>query len=177
VLIIRCDVARDLLYSEYQSVDSGKPSDFYYLLPEKFFTMYETLMTTRFSPFVERFEEFSLRIFESGIKQHWQFLLENFYGNHQQVSVANESDMLKMGDLKYVFYLWAIGIFVAIIAFMAELLCHKYRARIRQSWFGKVMRKFSWEERRERREREEVLRMRQRRLRTIIEEETFEMIN
>jgi hypothetical protein len=45
-----------------------------------------------------------------------------------------EEFLLKMGDFKYVFYIWAIGLSVATIAFVAELLCYKHRARIRRNW-------------------------------------------
>jgi hypothetical protein len=176
VLIMRCDIATDdLLYPKDE--DPEHPSDFYYLLSEGFSAMHETLMTTRFSPFTERFEEFSLRIFESGIKQHWKTLLHNTLTASHRHRVDAGDDMLTLDEIKLVFYIWGIGLIPALIAFLAELLCHRYQARIQRSWVGKVMRKISDEEQRERREREEVERMRRRRMRTAIEEGTFEMIN
>jgi hypothetical protein len=177
VIIMRCDIASDdLMYPKDR--DPEHPSDFYYLLSEKFFMIYDKLMTMRFSPFTERFEEFSLRIFESGIKQHWKTMLHSILteSSHRHYPEADD-EMLTLEEIKFVFYIWAIGLIPALVAFLVELLCHKYQAEIRRSWIGKVMRKISDEERRHRREREEVEMMRRERLRAIIEEETFEMIN
>jgi hypothetical protein len=178
VLIVRCDYAHDIFYTENYKFGHGKPSDYYYILPEKFFTLYETLATGRYSPFTERFAELSLRIFESGIRQHWKTLLHKLTDeiDLKQISIIKEDYMLKMGDLKYVFYIGGCGLLLASIVFVLELLCHKYRAYIRRTWIMRLLRKLSWEERIRKREmaiiRREEMRMRRRRV--VIE--PFEMI-
>jgi hypothetical protein len=175
VLIVKCDFANDLFYTKNNEFIHGNPSDFYYILPEKVIAIYETLTTGRFSPFTERLDEISLRIFESGIKQYWKTLLHKLTDSIdlEQISIMKEEFLLKMGDFKYVFYIWAIGVSVATIAFVAELLCYKHRARIRKTWVGKLMRRWSGTEKRRRRE---IMRIR-RRARVVIEPfEEFEMI-
>jgi hypothetical protein len=175
VLVMRCDTVNDAFYSDNIKFDHGKPSDYYYILPEKFLALYETLMTGRFCPFIERLGEISLRIFESGIKQHWDTLLHSLtdHIDLEQISIMKEEFLLKMGDFKYVFYIWAIGMSVATIAFVAELLCYKYRVRIRKTWAMKMMRRLSWS----RRVRKREMMMVRRRARVVIEPfEEFEMI-
>lgn len=99
VLVMRCDMAHNLIYSNNYNFNSSKPpSDSFYILPEKMLTMYENFMTARFSPFSERLEEISLQIFESGIKQHWKILLHKLTNQFDlEVSyIVNEEYMLKM---------------------------------------------------------------------------------
>jgi hypothetical protein len=175
VLIVRCDFAHDIFFTENYKFDNGKTSDYYYILPEKLFTLYETLATGRFSPFVDKFAEYSLRIFESGIRQHWKTLLHKLTDeiDLNQISIIKEDYLLKMGDLKYVFYIWGIGLSLATIAFIIELLCYKYRARIRKSWVMRMIRRLSWSSRIRKRE----MMMIRRRARVVIEPfEEFEMI-
>jgi hypothetical protein len=179
VIVMKCEYAQQFFYAKNFKFSFGHIADSYYILPEKLYSLYEKMSTTRFSPFTERFEELSMRIFESGIKQRWRTLLHKFAEevDFEQMAIDNEQYLLKMDDLKFVFYIWAIAISPTVIAFVTELLCYKYRARIRKSWIGKVMKKITGRERRERREREEAKRWRRRRMRAAIENETFEMIN
>jgi hypothetical protein len=130
VLIMKCDRAHDLIYTDNNEFKHGKPSDFFYILPEKFLTFYESLTTSRYSPFTERLEKISLKIFESGIKQHWKTLLHKLTDeiDLKQISIMKEEFLLKMGDFKYVFKMWGIGLFIASIVFVLELLCHRFQA-------------------------------------------------
>ena len=176
VLIMRCDVAEEIMT---MSFPTGNPSEFYYILPEKFFSFYEMLSTTRFSPFVERFEELSLRVLESGIRQHWKTLLRNSIGKlHSNEGLSsNENEYMTMQELKLLFLMWGVGLCVAFITFAAELLCHRYRMHMKNSWIGRTMRKVSLEKKRQKRKRESmIMRRRMQRLRPIIEDATFEMI-
>jgi hypothetical protein len=148
----------------------GSPTDSFFILPEKFFTLYETLMTGRVSPFIDRFAEISLRIFESGIKQYWKTLMHQLTDEIDltQISIIKEDYLLKMGDLKYVFYIWAIGLLLASIAFALELLCHKYHVYIRRMWIMRMIRRLTWVERSERRERLMIIRFARVRVRPFI---------
>lgn len=176
VLIIRCDVAFDILYSNHY--DKDDPSDFYYLLPEKFLTSYETLVTTRYSPFTEELDKLSLRIFESGIKQHWKTLIHKFTGisTHSHDAVARDN-MLRLNDFVPVFSVWAIGLCAALFVLLIELLWFYYRARIKHSWLGrkvhKIVQKISPKAKRE---RIVVRRIQKQRLKAIIEMDTLESI-
>jgi hypothetical protein len=178
VLIMLCNLANDFFYTKNYEFKYGHIADSYYILPEKVFTLYDMLPTTRFSPFAERLGEFSLRIFESGIKQHWNVWLHTLSDeiDLQQISIDKEENMFKMDDLKYIFYICGIGLTVASTMFAVELLWFRNRARIMRTCIGRIIRKITLEERRQRKEREEQMRLR-RRYGAVIEEETFEMIN
>jgi hypothetical protein len=106
----------------------GKPSKFYYILPEKFFTTYDNLMTTRYSPFAEKLEEFSMRIFESGIKQLFNTLMEKITKkiDFKHISITNEKKVLNLDDLKYVFLVWGVCLLVACIVLALEQLWKRY---------------------------------------------------
>lgn len=129
-LIVRCSKAHDLLYTNNYNFEYGQPSDFFYVLPEKFNTIYEYLLTSRFSPFTTRFQEFALKIFESGIKDHWKVLLHKFTDeiDLKQISIMKEEFLLKMADLKCVFVILGFGLLVALIVFMLEHLCFEFQA-------------------------------------------------
>lgn len=136
VLITRCSYIHDMVYTANTKYEGQQPLDLFYILPEKLFAFYETLMTGRYSPFADRFEEISLRIFESGIKQHWTTLLRKFTDqiDLKEIAIIKEEHLLKLDDLKYVFYLCGFGLFGALIVFFAELIHHKYRRTIENAW-------------------------------------------
>jgi hypothetical protein len=86
------------------------------------------LMTTRYSPFAERLEDFSMRIFESGIKQHWNTMIKKITKklDFKLISVVKEENLLKLDDLKYVFLLWGVCLLVACIVLLLEQLWKRY---------------------------------------------------
>ena len=143
-LVIRCDTAHDLIYSRNYEYNLSKPSDYFYILPEKLLTMSESYMTGRFSPFTERLEEISLQVFESGIKQHWKTLMQKLT-DQIDLDVSyflNEDYMLKINDLKYVFFIYGIGLLIALAIFLFELIVHKYYEKISQE-FRKIVEKIT----------------------------------
>lgn len=156
VLIMRCDLANYLFFTQNQL----KISDFYYILPEKVISLYENIVTSRFSPFTERLREYSLRIFESGIKQHWKTLLHKLTDeiDLQQIAIESEDHLLKLADLKFVFYNWAVGLVCALIVFFIELYYHRFRIKIRKSLLGRVAESFTWNHKI--RKREKIIRKR-----------------
>lgn len=170
VLIMRCDAASSIFYTDNNKFQRGNPSDFYYILPEKFFTLYEMLTTGRMSPFTERFGEISLKIFESGIRQYWATLLHKLSDHIDltQISIVKEEYLLKMDDLKYVFYIWGIGMLVASAAFGLELLCYKHRKYLRKTLIMRLIRKLTWEERMQRRELRILMRWRRIRIQPFV---------
>lgn len=143
VLIIRCDMAHELIYSENYETNFTKVSDYYYILPEKLLTMYENFMTSRFCPFTERLEDISLQVFESGIKQHWKILMRKLTDQIDlDISyIINEDYMLKMTDLKNVFFIHLFGMFVALAVFLLELILHKFNWSM-MCFLRKLIKKF-----------------------------------
>lgn len=142
--ITRCDVATNLIYYDDYKFKYNDPTDYYYVLPEQFYHMYEDLMVSRFSPFYKRLQEIALRLFESGVKQYWHILT---YTVDEKIEfkaffLAKDGNVLKMADLKYIFYVYMIGMFLATIEFGVEILWHKNRNKIKRSQVGKITRKF-----------------------------------
>lgn len=176
VFIMRCDVADAMMYSKNYKFSFGKPADFYFILPQKFMAIYNTLATGRFNPFVEKFAELSLRIFESGIKQHWKILLSESFDrvDLELLSVLNEDFLLKMDDIKYVFLILMFGLTLAASVFATEKINFKYKKTIRKLKIVRIYRSLTWDERVRSREKVTTTRWR---ARQVIEDETFEMIS
>jgi hypothetical protein len=129
VLVMRCDNAYDMFNTRHVKYTFGHPTNFYYILPEKLHFFYEQIRTGRFSPFTHKFQELSLIIFESGIRQHWQMLLHNSSNeiDLKQIAIDNEDFLLKLDDLKFVFVICFFGFAVASIAFVIEWMIHGVR--------------------------------------------------
>jgi hypothetical protein len=117
VVILKCDRAKAMIDSSLSNFKYGK-----------LFTTYDKLMTTRYSPFAERLEDFSMRIFESGIKQHWNTMIKKITKklDFKLISVVKEENLLKLDDLKYVFLLWGVCLLVACIVLLLEQLWKRY---------------------------------------------------
>lgn len=173
VLIMRCDFINELLYTK-NVFSKISIADYYYMLPEKIFTVYDSLIATRLSPFAEKLEEYSLRIFESGIKQHWKVLLHAISDgiDLNQILIIKEEYMLKFSDLKHVFLICAIGWAASFAVFIGEILIHKPSRKL---YARKIFDKITFKSRRDKNKREKEMKMRER-FRQVIEEETFEMI-
>lgn len=122
VIITRCDVINSAMYSDNHKFNSGNPSDFYYVLPEKLFVTFESLMTSLHGPFAKHLQDMSLQVFETGIKQYWATLLQKSSNVKNIVSeqIEKEEHLLKMGDLKFIFFILGFGLFVASAAFLLE---------------------------------------------------------
>jgi hypothetical protein len=129
VLIMRCDNAYDMFNTRHVKYTYGHPTNFYYILPEKLHFFYEQIRTGSYSPFTYKFQELSLRIFESGIRQHWQMQLHNSSNeiDLKQIAIDNEDFLLKMDDLKFVFVICFFGLAVASITFVIERMIHGVR--------------------------------------------------
>lgn len=142
VLILRCDVAHGLIFEKKYELDKEKPSDYFYILHENFFTTYECLMAARFSPFAKRLEEISLMIFESGIKQHWKALEQKIIkDNHHSIVPVDDKSFLKMNDLKYVFYIFGSGLMLANFVLLIEFALKKYHGHIMKQLVKKLSNK------------------------------------
>jgi hypothetical protein len=170
VFVFPCDLVEEMFTSKSPNASIAHVSNSYYILPEKFFSFFISLLTTRFSPFNEKLEEFSLRIFESGVKSYWKVLLELTEEkiNLEQLAIDNEEDIIKIGDLISVFHLWGIGITAALIAFTLEVHWEDFRAKMRQFWVERTWKKA---------EKKQMEARRKRYNRPTIQQETFEMIN
>jgi hypothetical protein len=105
--------------------------DFYYRLPEKFYTFYMNFITPPNSMFTERLQDYSLRVHESGIKQHWKvsFGFEDMEAIKQRQSEIDEEFLLKFDDMTGAFYYLAIGCALASVTFFGELMLARFWRR------------------------------------------------
>jgi hypothetical protein len=101
--------------------------DYFYRVPEKLYLFYVEFTTAPYSPFASRLQDYSLRFFESGVRQHWSTLLsfEDMSVVKQRESEANEDFLLKFDDTLCAFYCLGIGLAVALAAFVSEHLSQK----------------------------------------------------
>jgi hypothetical protein len=172
-LILGCSFVDSLYLDTGDLFDQPKNAiDFYYKMPEMLFSYCKMFPTAPFSPFIERLQEYSLKIHESGMKQRWKnlFSFKDMKTVKERKSKPEDYLLLNFDDMLGAFYCVFIGSVSAILVFLVELLCYKYRVYIRRSWIGKAFKKCTWTEKVERRKKL----MTRRRARVVIE--PFEMI-
>jgi heme exporter protein D len=126
-IVIRCDSVNMLFADSRINFLHGRPSDFYYILKETLAMKYEYLLTSRNFPFHKKLNELSLRVFESGIRQHWKKMVKSFETPHD----SETKDFLTMNELSYVFVIYGIGMLISLIVFLLEILVSK-RLKIRK---------------------------------------------
>ena len=109
-------------------------SEFYYKLEERFNTYYLKFVVAPASLFYERLQEFSLKVFESGIRQRWEVenILRTFGSSSEHRQTTQESDYyLNLYDIAPAFYILASGLllsyFVAVIEIVYVFVHRKFR--------------------------------------------------
>jgi hypothetical protein len=124
-LILTCS-AIDFLYSntKIKSQMKNQAIDFFYRMPERFYTFYKQFSTAPHSFHAERLQEYSLRIHESGVKEHWKTLLsfEGMEAVKARKSNANEEYLLNLKDMAGSFYCLIIGSMISLTVFLLEII-------------------------------------------------------
>lgn len=110
------------------SVSNQKMSEKYYLVSEKLFSFYHHFPMAPFTPFYEKFQDMNQRMFEAGIKNHlivsWK---QDDSFSAMKLKLENkENECLKMKDLLPAFCVLGGGCVVSALAFIIELLFHRY---------------------------------------------------
>ena len=119
-IILRCDMAEYIMYAdEYHSA----AIDYFYILPDRLYSFYESFPTSRFSPFHAKLQYFSILIFESGIRQHWKEFdqFKDIRGKIEANKINNEEYLINFDDLFGVFYLLGFGFFCALLILALEI--------------------------------------------------------
>ena len=119
-LIVKCDVAEILIYSSFLN-----NSHFYYMISETIDAHNNFYLSAKDHNIIgDSLELFANKIFESGIRQHWKnFQVFKDVRNEEEANfLLNEEFLLKMNDMVFIFYLLGIGLAVACVAFLFELL-------------------------------------------------------
>lgn len=102
--------------------------DHFYRLPQKFYSFYKFIPTALYSPLADKLQDYSLRIFESGIKQHWTTMisLEDMSEVKKREAIAYEEFYFNLKDMMGAFYCLGVGLSLAFVAFVFERLWWRY---------------------------------------------------
>lgn len=152
-LILPCN-SIDILFLNTKKFFDHKDNaiDFYYKVSEKFYTYYEYFPTAPYSIFTDRLQEYSLRIHESGIKQHWQTMtsFEDMAKVKERESIINEEYFMNLKDMAGAFYFLAIGYSISLMIFVLEFFWKKIEEYARRRLRHLAMRnrvepqRFAW---------------------------------
>lgn len=117
--------------------------DYYYKMPEKFYTFYKMIPTATYSPFAVRLQSYSLKVFESGMKQRWMNLLafEDMKALKKRETNAREGSLLNLDDILAAFYCLGIGLVLALISFTLEMFWHDCLHRLKWNMITGPIRK------------------------------------
>lgn len=126
--IFRCDG----LEFELNFLVDRQTYDKFYLLPDKQMPMYESFMLSARSPFYPRLQRYYDWLFESGIRQHFDHLLEIKNENllkSRNLFISNECYLLNLDDLSGIFLLWFAGNMIGLLIFLLERFSYVSKAR------------------------------------------------
>jgi hypothetical protein len=143
-LILECSVVDALYMNTANLFEADRNAiDFFYKLSHKLYSFYEMFPTAPYSMFANRLQEYSLKIHESGIKQHWQTLLsfEDMEAVKQRESNAKEEYLLNLEDMAGAFYCLGIGYFAALIAFLFEVFNHDFIQQLNWNTVARAIRR------------------------------------
>lgn len=152
-LVLTCNTIAMLYHDAENSFKIDKKAiDYYYRMPEKLYTYYLRFPTAAYSPFAERLQDYSLKIHESGVKQHWKTLLsfEDMEAVKQREFDANEDFLLNLQDMAGAFYCLVIGFTAALLTFLLEIFWFNYLKDMEWNIAGSIRRRFRWLGRRNR---------------------------
>lgn len=135
----------DLMYMDTKGTFKipSNAIDFYYRVPEKFYSFYLRFPTIPFSMFNDRLQKFSTRIHESGVKQHWQALL-NFEESSEIRKWkfnAEEEYLLNLADMAGSFYCLVFGFAFSLAAFILEIFYGDFLRHLNWTAFKPWMRR------------------------------------
>lgn len=105
-----------------------RPINFYYKLPDRFYTFYLNYLMTQKSLMGSRFQELVQRLFEAGIQQHWSGKLpvEDLQARKLREYYENEEYLLNLEDLSKLFYILIAGWLVSCFCVSIEIFLHDF---------------------------------------------------
>lgn len=111
-------------YNDYDET----PINFYYKLPDKLYSFYHNYWMAHRSLFGSRIQELICRIFESGIKQHWNEMIpsDDLKEKKLREYYENEEYLLNLKDFKELFYILIGGYVASTLAFLIEILIDRF---------------------------------------------------
>jgi len=123
VFIRNCEIAE---YDLNVPLSNGrKLSDYYYLLPERFFTRFVFLEASYWNPFLERLQYYMDMCFQAGLHHFWNIMAKEL--NHIEIpenTTSDEVKLLKFEDLQQAFSILVIGYILATLVLIVEIFLH-----------------------------------------------------
>lgn len=142
-IILSCNNAELILYH----MNSDHPYDetainFYYQLPERFYTFYLFFMMNQYSPFGERMQELMSNMFESGLQQHWiaQPPKEDSQARKQREYNENEEYLMNLKDLSGLYYILVMGWIVSFFVMLLEIFARDFIQKLNIGRISRALR-------------------------------------
>lgn len=122
-LITRCD----LLEFKMKTSKVSELGSHFYMIPDRMLLLYEKFILANQSPYYEKLQTYHNYVFESGIRQHWKFLLEGedvAEKKRDEAYIRDEKYLLSMDDLYGLFYILFIGYAAGFLCLLIEIFWH-----------------------------------------------------
>lgn len=128
VIVDTCSAIDFFLTTLLPNSTVGEAIEFYYKLDQKFNTFFLTFSTNEITFFHEKLNELSLRVLESGVRQHWNLKIN--YEDPQALKLRqyyeNEEYLLNIYELAPAFYLLAFGLIFSFVTLFFEVFWHDF---------------------------------------------------
>lgn len=134
-IILMCDQI-EYIYNEQSD---SKAADYYYMLPDKYHKMFVTFPLTPMNPLLHEIQTNFDYIFESGIRQHWNFIFKRNKTtkiNREYAFVENEEYLLNLTDVHGVLYILLAGIVSGGIILLTEIFWNGCIVRFKRKEIG-----------------------------------------
>lgn len=123
-LIMRCYLAK------YELENKGA-KEYYYLLDHQILKYFVRLEASYNNPYFDRLQELMDWSFEAGLHQAWKMMVNLL---SYKLQTADDEVFLKLKDFKQVFCILGIGLLVATLVFIMEIVYHKFGENIYMRW-------------------------------------------
>jgi energy-coupling factor transporter transmembrane protein EcfT len=135
VLIVLCDFVDKLLDVK---MCFGTARDYHYVMTDQILSFYNYMVAAKRSPFADRINEYSLRIFEGGIQQYWK-VINGYRTYNPHLKKFDGIDFVNFAT-EYALVL-GIGFGLATFAFIVEIICGRYGEQLKVAFidFWKFM--------------------------------------
>lgn len=124
-IVMQCYLA------EYIMESYSKAKDFYYQLDHQILKHYVRLDASYNNQFLERLQELMDWSFEAGLSKAWDVFQEI---KSYKPQPKEEEIFLKLKDFEQIFVLYGIGLLIATMVFIMEILIHKYSENLYMRW-------------------------------------------
>ena len=120
--------------SDNRFISTTGASGFYYKLEERFNIFFLKFLVAPRSFFYERLQEFSLKVFESGIRQHWDIMnpLKPEISSSELKNLQEADYFLNLVDIAPAFYILACGLLISFFFALIEMFYFFVHSKLRE---------------------------------------------